>query len=389
MSPTVRRRIVALVAHARQVPALDRERFASRLRAELHPSVLILETCHRVEAYTTSADDDPSTDMALVVPAGGRVLSGDVAVRHAVSVATGRDSVVLGEDQILHQLRASLEAARSSGSLDPEVDRLFAMALQAGRRIRSWRSGRQRSLADLALDAVERTIGPVRGHEVLVVGAGRMGELMARAAGTAGASVTVANRSVERARAVAAATGGLAADVDPGVDVRRFVAVFVALGGPWIIDALTVRALVDRGAAVVDLSVPAAVPQALADALGSRLLTADDLAVRETDVPRGDRVPDPRSDELIERTVQAFRDWQERGDARAAADALVRRADLEREAELAALWRKLPTLEPEAREAIEGMTRHLAARLLRQPLERLGRDADGVDGRAVRDLFAL
>ncbi len=389
MSPTVRRSVVALVAHARQVPAVERERFASRLRAEMHTRALILETCHRVEAYTTSADDGPSTDPPLVVPAGGRVLTGDVAVRHAVLVATGHDSVVLGEDQILHQLRESLEAARTSRSLDPEIDRLFALALHAGRRARSWRSGRQRSLADVALDAVERAIGPVRGQEVLVVGAGRMGELMARAAGTVGAFVTVANRSKERARAVATATGGLAADVDPGVGVNRFVAVFVALGGPWIIGAPTIGALVDRGAAVVDLSVPAAVPEALADGLGSRLLTADHLAAREAEDARGDRVPDPRSDELIERTVQGFLDWQARGDARAAADALVRRADLEREAELAALWRKLPTLEPEARAAIEGMTRHLTARLLRQPLERLGRDSDGVDGRTVRDLFAL
>ena len=212
---------------------------------------------------------------------------------------------------------------------------------------------------------------------------------MARAAGAAGASVTVANRSMARARAVAVATGALAADIDPGVEVSRFIAVFVAVGGPWIIGAPTVEALVLCGAVLADLSVPGAVPQALVDGLGSRLMTADDLAVREAEKGRGHRAPDPRSDELIERTVQAFLDWQARGDSRAAADALVRRADLEREAELAALWRKLPTLEPEAREAIEGMTRHLAARLLRQPLERLGRDADGVDGRTVRDLFAL
>ena len=389
MSPEVRRPIVALVAHARQVPAVERERFASRLRVELQTRALILETCHRVEAYTTSANDGTSTDLPLVVPAGGRVLSGDVAVRHAVSVATGRDSVVLGEDQILHQLRESLEAARISGVLDPEIDRLFALALQAGRRARSWGSGRQRSLADVAIDAVERTSGSIRGREILVVGAGRMGELMARAAAGGGASVTVANRSTERARAVTAATGGRTSDLDPGSGVDRFAAIFVALGGPWIIEESTIAAVLERGPAVVDLSVPSAVPVALAVGLGRQMVTADDLALRETEVRHRDNVPDQRSEALIERTVRAYVEWQARGDSRAAADALVRRADLEREAELAALWRKLPTLEPEAREAIEGMTRHLAARLLRQPLERLGRDADGVDGRTVRDLFAL
>jgi hypothetical protein len=68
---------------------------------------------------------------------------------------------------------------------------------------------------------------------------------------------------------------------------------------------------------------------------------------------------------------------------------LIERADRERQAELAALWRRLPDLEPEARGAIEGMTRHLADRLLREPLERLGRDTDGRDERVVRDIFAL
>ncbi|MEX1168527.1 MAG: NAD(P)-binding domain-containing protein [Chloroflexota bacterium] len=389
MSPQVRRPIVALVAHARQVPAVERERFASRLRVELHRGALILETCHRVEAYTTSADDGTSTDLPLDVPAGGRVLSGNVAVRHAVSVATGSDSIVLGEDQILHQLRESLEVARTSGVLDPEIDRLFALALQAGRRARSWRSGRQRSLADVALDSVARTSGSVRGREILVVGAGRMGELMARAAAAAGASVTVANRSTERARAVTAATGGGTSGLDPGTGVDRFAAIFVALGGPWVIGERTIAALLARRPAVVDVSVPSAVPAALAVGLGSQMVTADDLVLRESEETRRDSVPDPRSEALIEQTVQAYLEWQARRDSRAAADALVRRADLEREAELAALWKKLPTLDPESREAIETMTRHLAARLLRQPLERLGRDADGVEGRTVRDLFAL
>ena len=67
----------------------------------------------------------------------------------------------------------------------------------------------------------------------------------------------------------------------------------------------------------------------------------------------------------------------------------MKHADRQREAELTALWQRLPGLEPEAREAIEAMTQHLATRLLREPLERLGRDADGRDERAVRDLFSL
>jgi glutamyl-tRNA reductase len=241
----------------------------------------------------------------------------------------------------------------------------------------------------VALETAEGLGGPVRDDEVLVVGAGAMGGLLARAAARAGATVTVANRSPERARSIAAGVGGRVADLDPGAAVDRFRAIFVALAGPWNLEAATATAIVDRRPAIVDLSVPTAVPAVLADGLGARLVTADDLARSEGLQPRRDRAADARTDALIEATVQAYLDWQARGDARAAADALVRHADLEREAELAALWRRLPALDPEAREAIEGMTRHLAARLLREPLERLGRDADGADGLAVRDLFAL
>ena len=96
-----------------------------------------------------------------------------------------------------------------------------------------------------------------------------------------------------------------------------------------------------------------------------------------------------RLDALIERTTLEYLDWLSGHGGRATADALIQRADREREAELALLWRRLPDLQPEARIAIEGMARHLAQRLLREPLERLGRDSDGRDDQAVRDIFAL
>ena len=323
------------------------------------------------------------------LPSGGRVLAGEAAVRHAVVVATGRDSIVLGEDQILHQLREAVRTARTAGDLDPATDRLFAMALQAGRQARSWQSGSPRSLADVALEAVDAMDGAGRHRDVLVVGAGIMGGLLARVAARSGASVTIANRSAERARSLAASIGAGTTELDPGSAIGRFDAILVALGGPWTIGATTETAILDRRPAIVDLSVPSAVPAGLAAGLGSRLVTADDLALHERTESSPDRGAEARTDALIDRTVQAYLDWQARGDARSAADALVRRADREREAELAALWRRLPALDPEAREAIEGMTRHLAARLLRQPLERLGRDSDGIDGQAVRDLFAL
>jgi glutamyl-tRNA reductase len=378
--------IVALVTHARHVPAIQRERFATALHNEPAGGALTLETCHRVEAYLTSADD--AERFAAVIPAGGQVLVGDGAVRHAMTVAVGRDSVVVGEDQILHQLRTSVDAARHAGSLDPVVERLFAAALQAGRRSRSWRQGPQRSLADVALARIEEQAGSIRGRDVLVVGAGRMGRLAVRAAGDAGAVVAVANRSAEGAESLATSAHAHVEAFDPDERIGAFAGVIVALAGPWPIGAAAIESLAMSPTVVVDLSVPAAVPVGLAEILGRRLISADSLAIADVGTPAQDG-SSARLDALVDRTTAEFLDWLKRREARATAEALVEHADRQRAVELAALWQRLPDLEPEAREAIEAMTQHLATRLLREPLERLGRDADGRDERAVRDLFSL
>jgi glutamyl-tRNA reductase len=381
--------LVALVTHARTGPALERGRFAARLHDGRANGAVLVETCHRVEAYAIWPDDPARIADAAGLPPGGRVLVGEDAVRHAIAVAAGSDSVVLGEDQILHQLRGSMAAARAAGRLDAELERLFALALRAGRRARSWRQGPRRSLADLALEVIEQQTGSLRGRDLLVVGAGRMGRLATSAAVAAGASVAVANRSADGARALATASGALIVPFDPGPRAGAFAAVVVALGGPWPIGPATVDALAASGTAVVDLSVPPAVPETAVAALGRRLVSADDLAVADVEPEPGPARSRSRVDELVDRTAREFLDWLRARDGRAAAEALLRRADVDREVELNQLWRRHPELQPELRVAIERMTESFARRLLREPLERLGRDTDGRDERAVRDLFAV
>ena len=378
--------IVALVTHARHVPAIERERFAAALHGEAAGRAFMLETCHRVEAYLGNTGD--AARLAAALPAGGRALTGDQAVHHAMTVAVGRDSVVVGEDQILHQLRASVDAARATGTLDPSLERLFALALKAGRRARSWRQGPARSLADVALTSIEQQAGAIRGRDVLVVGAGKMGRLAARASVAAGASVAVANRSADGAEALATSTGARIEAFDPDARIGGFAGVIVALAGPWPIGAATIDALAASATVVVDLSVPAAVPVSLAYILGGRLITADALALGDVG-PGAEDGSAARLDALVDRSATEFIVWLHGRDGRSAAEALKERADREREAELAAFWRRFPDLQPETRDAIEGMTRHLAGRLLREPLERLGRDTDGRDGQAIRDIFAL
>jgi glutamyl-tRNA reductase len=186
---------------------------------------------------------------------------------------------------------------------------------------------------------------------------------------------------------VASETGARVAEFDPGRSIDGFAAVVVALGGPWPIGLATADAIAANSTILADLSVPAAVPPGLAQRLGRRHISADDLALAET------RPADARSlariDALIAGTTAEFCSWLELRDGRAAAAALTARADRERHAELDLLWRQLPELDADTHDAIERMSRHLARRLLRELLERLGRDADGRHERAARELFGL
>jgi glutamyl-tRNA reductase len=380
--------VLALVTHARHVSASERARFATRLRHELVDDAgLVLETCHRVEAYLVSSDG--RSVPAGLLPSQGRLLVGEAAVRHVITVAVGRDSVVVGEDQVLHQLRQSVDSAREGGRLHPTLERLLALATGAGRRARSWRHGPTQSLADVALAAIERQAGPVRAREVLVVGAGKMGGLAVRAAAVAGASVSLTNRSQRGTTTIVATSGARVEAFDPGPAVDRFAAIVIALGGPWVIGPSTVEALAASSTLVVDLSVPAAVPSDLVERLGARLISADALALMDAEPALTDDPAIARLDTLIDATTAEFCVWLEGRTGRATAEALTILADRERQEALNTLWRRLPDLDAEARDAIERMSRHLTRRLLREPLERLGRDADGRQEEAARELFGL
>jgi glutamyl-tRNA reductase len=381
--------IVALTTHARDVPAGARGEFSEWARADGATSGLVLETCHRVEVYVDAGSGRNDEALRAKLPEAGSLLTGEAAIRHAIAVAAGRDSVVVGEDQILHQLRAALDHARTRRSISPLLERLFSVALHAGRRGRSWRHARPPSLADAAVDAIQMRAGPIAGRSVLVVGAGRMGRLAAGAATEAGAHVSIANRSPDLAANLAKAVGATVTPFDPGREIRQFDAIILAIGGPWRLAPASSHALADGAAIVVDMSMPAALPARVAAGLGTRLVTVDDLARREG---VSASPPDPavaRLDALIDRTTAEFVAWLEASRRRAAAEVLVQQAEREREAELTELWRRLPDLDADARAKVEGMSRHLAERLLRGPLERLRQDVDGRHERAVRELWTL
>ncbi len=396
--------LVALVTHARSVSSEEREAFGRAAAAVAgDPRAILLRTCHRVELYV--AADRPGCPIRVPVPElpeGGRRLEGIAAARHVFSVAAGLDSVVVGEDQILHQLRECLADRHVPGAvacpvpigsheatatgLHPTLERLFQVALHLGRETRSWREGPPRSLADVALDRVVPVAGPLLGRRVLVVGAGRMARLCALAAARQGARVLVANRSSDRAAALAYDANGEPAAFGEDAALPEADAYLLAISARWPLAAGAREALLAGAQPVVDLSSPPALDAETRRALGARYTSVDDIARSPQDALRKRlRV---RFDRALDDAEQTLASWIRARDSVPAIQALADQAETRRVDELARLFRRAE-LDEKQRDLIEQMSQRLVAGLLHQPLVVLRQDGTGEAERAARTLFDL
>lgn len=402
--PRAELHLVALVAHARSVESDAREAFAmSAMRVAHDPRAILLRTCHRVELYVV---DSPASGLPALIPpslpVGGERLGGQDAARHLLTVAAGLDSVVVGEDQILHQLRECLSDRRVPGAaqcpvdvgshaagalaIDPVLERLFQGALHLGRETRSWREGPPRSLGDAATERVAASTGPLVGRRVLVVGAGRMARLAAQAAARHGARVLVANRSAERAAALAWEVGGEPVAFGTDAPLPDADAAIPAISARWPLSAAARAALVDGTMPVVDLSSPPALDPELRAALGARYTSVDDLARSPQD-----QIPQRLRNRLVRAIHEAelqFTAWVQTRGSVPAIQALSEHAETRRAEELERLFRRLE-LEDHERELVDQMSRRLVAGLLHAPLASLRDDASGELDRAARELFSL
>lgn len=382
--------MTALLAAAPVVPAAQRitllpiaQEVAER------PGAVLIATCHRVELLldrVAASALDPWVERAFL-DGGGRRSTGLDATRHVIDLALGMESAVLGEDQILHQLRRSVGAARERGPLDTDLGTVLDAALRAGRLGRSWRpapAGRPSSLADVAARSITSVVGPLRGRRVLVVGSGEMGRSAVRSALAAGATVLLASPTPARTALLAAQLQVDPWPVDPGPRIREVDAVVIALRGPWALGSEGVEALVER-AIVVDLSMPSAVPEAARERLADRLVDIDVLGHPVDDDREMSRYR-ARLARLAARTLDEVWVALDRRIASAAAE-LADRIERQRASELEAWLRRRPELHPDARRELDALSRELSERLFRQPLARLADDPDGRRRRAAHELF--
>jgi glutamyl-tRNA reductase len=270
-----------------ELPALlGREQAAGR-------SALLLFTCNRCELYW-SGPDDREPWFRQLASARGLELDGELirwdgaeAVRHLFTVSAGLDSQILGETEILGQVRRAYDAARAAGTTTREMDAIFSAALAAGRRVRrETLLGRHpASVSSAAVDLAATEWGDGFGDRpVVVLGAGEAAESVLRALHLHGATrVALVNRSVERARVLAAAWGAgphswtELPELMAGADL---LVVATSASRPVVRTAQLEAALAarpERRLGVMDLGVPRNVEPAARELAGIRLFDLDDL----------------------------------------------------------------------------------------------------------------
>ncbi|MEO6462779.1 MAG: glutamyl-tRNA reductase [Candidatus Eisenbacteria bacterium] len=327
---------------------------------------------------------------------------GPAAARHLFRVAGSIDSMVVGEPQILGQVKDAWRAAADGKTLGPVLDRLFRHAIEVGKRVRSETDigAYAVSISFAAVELAKKIFGPLAGREVLIVGAGETGELTMRHLKSAGASVLwVANRTPDAAEALATALGGRAIGLTELSAALAAVDVVISSTGaaePVIRRALVERAMKERKGRplfLVDIAVPRDVEPACGQVYNVFLYDLDDLAK----VVAGNR--DRREAEaelagtIIADEVVRFTEWFESRDAVPTIVALKEKVDALRDVETGRVLRRLEHLSERDKALVAQYGEALANKILHGPLSQIRHVGAGERGvalaGALRYLFRL
>lgn len=388
----------------------DEARLALEQRGELLPEALILSTCNRVELYAFSPDPDRAIARLhelmrdkkgcdpLETPDQLQEARGEQAATHLMRVAAGLDSMVLGEGQILSQVKHSWELARSAGSLGPRLDRLFSTATRVGKRARSETKigAGAVSVASATVALATRVFGDLKNRRVLVVGAGQTGRLAARHfSKKKPLGLLVANRRPERAKAVADEVHGRALPLTELVEAlaQVDVAVFATSSPNYLVTREeVVRAMQDRGnrpLVLLDIAVPRDVDPRVTDTENVFLHSVDALrnVVDRSLARRHAEVSEVEV--IIKQEWGKLSEWLRSRDAAPVLRELHEHFERVRATELEKNLKQFPEAE---RERVDRVTRSIVHKLLQLPTARL-KDVDAESGLgrldAARELFAL
>jgi glutamyl-tRNA reductase len=416
--------ILAIGASHKTAPLALRERLAlpegraAHVLSEIvgHPEIreaVAISTCNRTELYMVVGDPVEAESAALgcisrQVGMRPTELVGSLyshrdaeAVRHLFEVAAGLDSMIVGEAEVLGQVKRAYELALVEGATGPISNRLFRDAIATGKRVRTETAlGRAHdSVSSVAVDLARSLLGDLAARTVLMIGAGETAELTAKALHQRGAdTVFVANRRHDRAIGLAQRFGGTAVRfedlparlAESDIVVSSTASPHQIVGGDDLVEVMEQRE--GRPLLIVDIAVPRDVDASVRDVPGVTLYDMDDLqreAARNLSVQSAEAT---RARALVEEEAARFERWAASLDVVPTIAALRERGDEIVSQVLRENESRWVGLGEEDRERVELLARAVVSRLLHEPTLRL-KGAEGDDSyvyvQALRELFAI
>lgn len=378
----------------------------------------MLQTCGRIEIYAELDDYERGSAQIKSFLANFRhgtsgydlesylyTHLGRQAVEHLFRVCTGLDSMLIGEAEILGQVKDAYVAATRAKSLGRTLHHLFREAVAAGKTARAQTriGGESVSMATAAVEAARAHLGSLQHTSILVVGAGKMGRTAVKRLRQEGAArVIVANRTLARSRELVADAGfGEAVEMPELVDAVANADVVVASTGAsqFVLDEGRVRAAMarrpERPLFIVDIAVPRDVDPAVTALANVSLVDIDDLksVVNERLELRREAIP--QVEEIVAEYVERFENWYRARVAVPVIARLTQKAEAIRAAELERLLARCPELDERERMLVTGMTMTIVSKLLHSAILRI-REQAALDrtealssARVLDDLFEL
>jgi glutamyl-tRNA reductase len=389
---------------------------AGQLRSRgILEETLVLSTCNRSELYGVPREDlaDSSGAVELFLASFHQLapaeLNGSLyrhrdsqAVRHLFRVAAGLDSMLLGEAEILGQVRDAYQIALDRGETGPVLNRMFQAALEVGKRVRheTQLGTRPVSVAFAGVKLAERIFGKLNHHRALIVGAGATSEQVVRHLCDRGVKqLRVLNRTPEHAAELAAQFGGEVVpweNLSAALDWPDLIVTSVSSSEPILTRAMIHRAMAARGnraLLLIDLGVPRNVAADVADIYNTYLYNVDDLTEIVEQNKKARVAEIPRAEAIIDEQVDKFLHWQAGVSAAAVLGDLRNKLSAEREAFVQERLASLSHLSEGDRKLVAAMLQEFLDRAVLSPAERmrgipeLRRKLQNFE--AIRDLFRL
>jgi glutamyl-tRNA reductase len=380
--------------------------------AALHrhvPYGVILSTCNRTEIYCAHKDQDAAWQAGLnfikarlnepesVLEKHVYVLDNDAAVEHLFRVASGLESLVVGEFEVLGQIRQAMEAAERAAMIHLPLRYIFNSAIRAGREVREETgiSKNPISVSSVAIDLAAKEVVDLTKCKMVVIGAGEAGRLVAKVAKERGTSqIVVGSRTWERAQEVAAALNGKAIDLETlGEELRDANIIVTCATAPHrLVSTGQIEKIMngrkDLPLVIIDIAVPRNVEPEVSQIKNVFLYTIDDL----TEISKANRKSREgaiqQAEVIIETELERFVNWRRDFEIRHLISALMGKAEEIRSAQLKRTLKKLPSLSDEQMECLEAMTKSIVTRILQDPLDYL-KDGGANQSEVVKKLFKL